>query len=104
MDSLRTDAEMLVEGSSERSHTKPYVHLHQLRRLFWHVLSHFYGKDAWIIGLKAPGNYSDSSWSNKISVLLCEGPKPPNSMICGCLKPRDPFMYGFKIYQITSNI
>ena len=34
-----------------------------------------------IIGLKAPGNYSDQFWYNKISTLSCEGPEPPNSMI-----------------------
>ena len=26
------------------------------------------------------GNYSDQFWFNKISIDLCEGPKPPNSM------------------------
>ena len=34
-----------------------------------------------IIGLKTPLNYSASVWSDQISVLLCEGPKPPNFMI-----------------------
>ena len=34
-----------------------------------------------MIGLKAPGNDSDQFWSNNFSILLCEGPKPPNSMI-----------------------
>ena len=38
-------------------------------------------KYIYIIGLRAPGNYSASFWSNKISISLCEGPKPPNSMI-----------------------
>ena len=41
----------------------------------------FYGKHIEIIGLKAPGDYSDQFWSNNFSILLCEGPKPPNSMI-----------------------
>ena len=43
-----------------------------------------------MIGLKAPGNYSDQSWSNTISVLLWEGPEPPNSMISVFLSPRNP--------------
>ena len=29
------------------------------------------------MGLKAPGNYLDQFWSNKILVSLVEGPKPP---------------------------
>ena len=28
------------------------------------------------MGFEAPENYSASFWCNKISVLLCEGPKP----------------------------
>ena len=35
----------------------------------------------WIIGFKALGDYLNQFWSNKVSVLLCEGPKPPNCMI-----------------------
>ena len=34
-----------------------------------------------------PGNSSDQFCSNKISVLLCEGPTPRNSMISGFLSP-----------------
>ena len=34
-----------------------------------------------MIGLKAPRNYTDYFWSNNCSILLCEGPKPPNAMI-----------------------
>ena len=40
-----------------------------------------------IIGLKVPGNYSDKFWFNRKSILLCEGPKPQNSMISGFLDP-----------------
>ena len=40
-----------------------------------------------MIGLEAPGNYSAS---NRMSVLLCEGPKPPTPMIPGFLDPKDP--------------
>ena len=29
----------------------------------------------------------DQFWFNKMLVLSCEGPKPPNSMISGCLIP-----------------
>ena len=36
----------------------------------------FDGKCIQIIGLKTPGDYSASFWFNKISILLCEGPKP----------------------------
>ena len=41
-----------------------------------------------------PGDYLDQFWSNKILVLLCEGPKPPNSMIYWFLSPGEPvFMH-----------
>ena len=43
------------------------------------ILRHCYGKYVQIIGLKAPGSYSDQFGSNKVSVLLCEGPESPNS-------------------------
>ena len=38
-----------------------------------------------VIGLKAPGNYSDQFCFHKILILLCEGPKPNISMISGFL-------------------
>ena len=41
----------------------------------------FLWKHIQLIGLKAPGDYSASFWSNEISILLCEGPEPPDSMI-----------------------
>ena len=44
--------------------------------------------------LKAPGNYLDQIWSSKISVLLLEGPKRPNSMIYGLWDPLEPRIYG----------
>ena len=44
------------------------------------------------MGLKALGNYYASSWSNKISILLLEGPKPTNSMISGFVSPVDPYI------------
>ena len=34
----------------------------------------------------------DQFWSNKIWVLLCEGPKPPNSMTSGFLNPGEPLL------------
>ena len=40
--------------------------------------------------IKAPRNYSASFWSNRMSVLLYEGLKPPNSMIWGFLDPWEP--------------
>ena len=42
---------------------------------------YLYGKYIWIIGLKAPGNYSDQFRFNEISILLCEGPELQNAMI-----------------------
>ena len=47
------------------------------------MFCYFCGKYVEIIGSKAPGSYLDQLWSNKILVLLCEGPRPPNSMISG---------------------
>ena len=44
-----------------------------------------------IIGLKAPGNYSASFWSNKFSGLLVERPKPNISMIPVFSGPVEPF-------------
>ena len=52
-----------------------------------------------IIGLKAPGNYSDQFRFNKISVLLCEGPKPNISKMFGFLT-LGPLIYGFKYTKI----
>ena len=47
--------------------------------------------------MKAPGNYLDQIWSNKISVLLCEEPKPNISMISGFLRPGEPLFIEFII-------
>ena len=55
-----------------------------------HLFGYFAGKYVQITGLKAPGDYSNQFWSDKILVLLCEGPKPPNSMVSGFLDPSDP--------------
>ena len=43
--------------------------------MFGHVSGHLYGKLIYIIGLKAPGNYSHQYWCNIFSILLCEGPQ-----------------------------
>ena len=48
------------------------------------------------MGLKAPGNYLDQFWSDKILVLLCEGPKPQKSMISGFVEPLGTLIYGFR--------
>ena len=61
------------------------------------IFCNFNGKYVQIIGLKAPGNYSASSWLNKILVLLSEGPKPNISMISGFLTPREPLFIDLKI-------
>ena len=54
----------------------------------------FDGTHVLIIGFKAPGNYSDQFWSDKILALFCGGPKLPNSMIAGFLSPGEPlFMH-----------
>ena len=55
--------------------------------MFWHCLGHAYGKYVEVICLKAPGNYSHQFWSNNVSVLLYEGPKPPTSIISGLASP-----------------
>ena len=47
-------------------------------------------KVCWILGSKAPGNSPVSFLSNKILVILCEGPKPNISMISGFLTPGGP--------------
>ena len=51
------------------------------------------------MGLKAPGNYLDQFWSNKMSALLCEGPKPPNAMISGLLSPWEPLFQDLNIHN-----
>ena len=71
-----------------------------------HLLVRFYRKDVQIIGSKAPGNYLDQFWSNKVLVLLCEGPESPNSMISGFLNPGEPLFMDLhrentsKIYKL----
>ena len=54
---------------------------------FDNLLGYLYGKYVYMIGLKAPWNYSDQFWFNKISILLCEGPKPPTPMISSFMDP-----------------
>ena len=39
----------------------------------------------------------DQFWSNKILVLLCEGPKPHNSMISEFVTPWGPLFIDFNI-------
>ena len=48
-------------------------------------LGHFDGKYVWIICLKAPGNYSASTWYHKISICLWEKLNLLISMISGFL-------------------
>ena len=57
-----------------------------------------------MIGLKAPGNYSDHLWSNKIWVLLCEVPKPNIFMISGCLRPAGTLIHGFEYTKLFQKI
>ena len=42
-------------------------------------------------------------WSNNIAVLLCEGPKPPSSMISGFLSPGGPLFMDFNNIPNYSN-
>ena len=60
-------------------------------------LSFFYGTSISIIGLKAPGNYSDQFWSNKIVVLLCVEPKPNISMTSGFVRSWEPVFMDLNI-------
>ena len=46
----------------------------------------------------------DQFWFNKISILLCEGPKPNISMISGFCEPLEPRIYGFYHAKILQNI
>ena len=55
----------------------------QKQAMLGHLLAHFYGNYVEMVGLKAPGNSSDQFWSNQISVLLYERPKPNISMNYG---------------------
>ena len=54
-----------------------------------HLLGYFYDKHVETIGLKAPRNYFDQFWSNKILVLLCQGPKHNVSMISGFVSRKE---------------
>ena len=58
------------------------------------ILGLFMGKLVLIMCLKAPRNYLDQFWSNKILVVLLEVPKPPNSMTSGFVAP-GTLIYGF---------
>ena len=49
-------------------------------------------------------NISGQFGCNKMSALLCEGPKPNMSMISGILSPRGTLMYGFEDAKNTSEI
>ena len=61
-------------------------------------------------GLKAPGNYSDQFWSNKMLVFLWEGAKPDISMNYGLLDPWEPLSIDldipkyFKKYKKYGNL
>ena len=66
----------------------------------WHLLRNLYDNLIEKIGLKAPGSYSGSFWSNKFSTLLLERPKPNIFMISGFLTPGNPYLWIW-IYQIT---
>ena len=57
-----------------------------------------------MIGLKAPGNYSDQFWSNKNSVLLLGRQKTPNSMISGFLGLVETLIYGFNVFKYLIDI
>ena len=58
----------------------------------WLCHGYAFTKNVLIIGLKAPGNSLDQFSSDEILVLLCEGTKPPNSMIYGSSAPGTPYL------------
>ena len=57
-----------------------------------------------IIGLKALGNFSDPFWSNKMTALLWEVPKPHNSMIYGFLDLWEPAFIDLNIPKYFKHI
>ena len=72
-------------------------HLLDIRwHLFWHSLDIYW----WSVGIfgitcrSSEGNQRSNRF--RMSVLLCQGPKPNISMISGCLDPWGTFIYGFK--------
>ena len=50
-----------------------------------------------MIGLKAPGDYSDQFWSNKFTILSLEKPEPNIFMISGFSGPLATRIYGFNM-------
>ena len=54
---------------------------------YWSFFGYLYGKYVYIMGLKAPGNYLDQCWSNKILLVLCGRPKHNISMMSGFVSP-----------------
>ena len=70
----------------------------------WSCLVFLWKRCFWIIGLKAPGIYSDQFWSNNISVFLCEGPKLNISIIFGFLSPGEPLFMDFNLPKIRQRI
>ena len=70
----------------------------------WPKIGHSYGEYYYIIGLKAPGNYSASFWSNKVPCFIMgksNTSKFHDFWISGPLESR---IYSFKslLYQIAS--
>ena len=65
--------------------------------VFCIFFGNLHGRFVQTIGLKVLGDYLDQFWYNKMSVLLCEGPKPPNSMISGFVSPGEPLFMDLNI-------
>ena len=63
----------------------------------WSFSGNLYGRFMEKIGLKAPGNYSASSWTNNFSILLLENPQSPIFMISGFLALAGTLVYRFNI-------
>ena len=82
----------------------------KISAFFCCLLGNVYGEYVRIIGLKFPGNELDQFGSNKISVLLSEGPKLQNSMIYGYASPGELLFMDlnipkhFKKYKQDMNI
>ena len=69
--------------------------------IVWRLLGYLYGKLMEIIGLKAPGNYCASIWSNKFSISLLEKQEPDMFMISAFLGLVGTGIYGFNIPKYT---
>ena len=64
----------------------------------------FLWKYVWRISFEAPGTYSDQFWFDKISILICEGPKPDISMISEFPNPWKPLFMNFRVPKLLQTM